>query len=209
LQQERAVVTRTMIVNGAARVFEKHGYGDASLADVATEAGVTKGALYFHFKTKEELAQTLIAEQHRMVSDSAQKIVQGKQSSLQKLVLITRDFARQLIAESIVRAGMKLTLDAPAFGQVVTQPYLDWMDTVAHLIRLAQEEGDVRPELDSDAFGRFFPASFTGVQMVSNILTERADVELRVQQMWLFLLPALLARPNDTPESFLAALDSL
>ena len=102
---------------------------------------------------------------------------------------------------------MKLTLDAPAFGQVVTQPYLDWMDTVAHLIRVAQDEGDVRPGLDADAFGRFFPATFTGVQMVSNILTQREDVEERVQQMWTFLLPALLTCPGDATDSVLAALE--
>lgn len=207
MQQERAVVTRTQIINGAARVFEAHGYGDASLADVAAEAGVTKGALYFHFKTKEDLAQTLIAEQHKLVSASALTIMEKDFSSLEKLILVSRDFGRQLVAEPIVRAGIKLTLDAPAFGQVVTQPYLDWMDTVAHLIRLAQDAGEVRPELDASAFGRFFPAAFTGVQMVSNILTGRQDVEERIQQIWTFLLPALLARPEDTPESVLAALD--
>ena len=68
-QQERARVTRATVIEGAARTFERLGYGNASLTDIAETAAVTKGALYFHFKSKEELAKAVIDEQHARVRE--------------------------------------------------------------------------------------------------------------------------------------------
>ena len=48
VQQARAQATRDAIVLGAAKVFERNGYGLASISDIAAASSVTKGALYFH-----------------------------------------------------------------------------------------------------------------------------------------------------------------
>lgn len=56
-QQERAVRTRRAVLEAAATVFADHGYTAATVADILKTAGVTKGALYFHFDSKEALAR--------------------------------------------------------------------------------------------------------------------------------------------------------
>ena len=75
--QDRAKATRGAIVVGAAAVFEEHGYGSASLTQVSETAGVTKGALYFHFQSKEDLARAVIEEQHRIVVAESESILAG------------------------------------------------------------------------------------------------------------------------------------
>ena len=60
LKQVRAEQTRDAIVRGAAEAFDKHGFVGATLGDVTTYAEVTKGAVYFHFRSKEELARAVI-----------------------------------------------------------------------------------------------------------------------------------------------------
>src|SRR5689334_12795925 len=62
-RQDRAERTRTAILDAAAAVFDERGFSGASLSDILTKAGVTKGALYFHFSSKEELARAVIEEQ--------------------------------------------------------------------------------------------------------------------------------------------------
>lgn len=52
-QQARAINTRALILEGAAQVFEERGYLGTRLDDVADQIGLTKGALYFHFRSKE------------------------------------------------------------------------------------------------------------------------------------------------------------
>ncbi len=63
--QERAIRTRQNIMLAAATVFNERGYKAATIADILTTAGVTKGALYFHFPSKDDLAQEVLATQNR------------------------------------------------------------------------------------------------------------------------------------------------
>jgi TetR/AcrR family acrAB operon transcriptional repressor len=57
--KEDALETRTAIVDAAVRVFSIKGVADTSLADIAKEAGVTRGAIYWHFANKADLLNTL------------------------------------------------------------------------------------------------------------------------------------------------------
>jgi AcrR family transcriptional regulator len=52
--------TRTRIQNVALRLFNDNGYEATSLREIADAIGVTKAALYYHFKTKEEIVTSLI-----------------------------------------------------------------------------------------------------------------------------------------------------
>ncbi len=62
-QQERAVRTRRAILTAAGEVFDEVGYEAATISAILHRAEVTKGALYFHFSSKEELAQAVLAQQ--------------------------------------------------------------------------------------------------------------------------------------------------
>lgn len=64
-QQERAVRTRRAVLEAAATVFAERGYAAATIAEILRRAGVTKGALYFHFGSKAALARGVLQEQLR------------------------------------------------------------------------------------------------------------------------------------------------
>ncbi|MFC5476128.1 TetR family transcriptional regulator [Paraherbaspirillum soli] len=53
--KEDALETRSSILDAAVDVFHSHGVSQTSLADIATAAGVTRGAIYWHFKNKSDL----------------------------------------------------------------------------------------------------------------------------------------------------------
>ncbi|WP_409306458.1 multidrug efflux transporter transcriptional repressor AcrR [Pectobacterium sp. B1J-3] len=53
--KQQAQETRRHIVDTALRMFSEHGVSATSLADIAAAAGVTRGAIYWHFKNKAEL----------------------------------------------------------------------------------------------------------------------------------------------------------
>src|SRR5262245_37120672 len=52
--------TRSRIQEVALRLFNENGYEATSLREIADEIGVTKAALYYHFKTKEEIVTSLV-----------------------------------------------------------------------------------------------------------------------------------------------------
>jgi TetR/AcrR family transcriptional regulator, acrAB operon repressor len=58
--KEDALATREQLLDAAERVFRARGVGRTSLAEVADDAGVTRGAIYWHFKDKADLFQALV-----------------------------------------------------------------------------------------------------------------------------------------------------
>ena len=191
--QDRAKATRDAILAGAASVFEEMGYGRASLSQVAERAGVTKGALYFHFPSKEDLARAVITEQHGYITADNAAVLQLDLPPLESMIVLCRRFAWHLLQEPIVRAGTRLTLEASLFLQDVRQSYDDWADIMARLAVAAQKDGQIRKEVDAPAFGRLVVSALVGVQITSAVLTARADLLQRVEQMWALMLPGVVS----------------
>ncbi|MEU5711657.1 MULTISPECIES: helix-turn-helix domain-containing protein [Streptomyces] len=57
--REKAARTRSLLISSAAAVFDQEGYERAKLATIAADVGVSRGALYFHFPSKEALAEAV------------------------------------------------------------------------------------------------------------------------------------------------------
>lgn len=190
--QDRAKATREAIIVGAAVIFEKHGYGSASLSQVSDAAKVTKGALYFHFKSKEDLARAVIEEQHRLVVAESAGVLAEQYPALPTMILMCRRFGLKLVHDPVVRAGIRLTMEASTFGMPTRGLYEEWMTTMEQLTNQAKAENQIRSSVGSAALARYIVASFTGVQMVSEVLSNRADLMPRIHEMWDLLLPGIM-----------------
>lgn len=59
-QAERRADTRAALLESAARGLSRHGYGNLTLEQVASDAGYTRGALYHQFNGKEDLALAVV-----------------------------------------------------------------------------------------------------------------------------------------------------
>ncbi|MFC9764237.1 ScbR family autoregulator-binding transcription factor [Rhodococcus jostii] len=192
VQQQRAAVTRAQIVRGAAEMFDKSGFEGASLVEILEAAGMTKGALYFHFRSKEDLARHIIAEQHRISISAVQAIAAQEASAIEQIVMLCHEMARQIVQDPIVRAGIRITLELSADDRGPAGPYLDWIAACQGLAARAVAEGDLVDTIDPPTFARFVIGAFTGVQTVSQVLAHRVDLEQRVDEMWGFLLPGIM-----------------
>ncbi|PTR25001.1 TetR family transcriptional regulator [Rhodococcus sp. OK519] len=192
LKQERAIATRKEIVRAAATRFDETGYERASLAEIVELSGFTKGALYFHFKSKDDLAAAIIDEQHAISMNAVTAIRATNAPALEQVVMLSYEMGREITEDPVVRAGIRLTLEMSAEAGPST-PYQDWIEGLRHVFGAAIEEGDVSDTLDPAELARYFVAAFTGVQLVSNVLTRREDLGARLDQMLLFILSAIVA----------------
>lgn len=64
----------------------------------------------------------------------------------------------------------------------------------------------IRRGIDPETLARLIVASFTGVQMVSNVRTGRQDVMDRIKEMWEILLPGIIDQPSGAEIRRLTAL---
>jgi AcrR family transcriptional regulator len=60
MRYKKSAVSSQQIVEAAIRVLARQGYARSSLMDIAREAGMSKGAVHYHFPTKEALIQVVL-----------------------------------------------------------------------------------------------------------------------------------------------------
>ncbi|RSM75106.1 TetR/AcrR family transcriptional regulator [Kibdelosporangium aridum] len=187
-KQERAERTRTTILDAAAKVFDLRGFVGASLSDILAEAGVTKGALYFHFASKEELAHALIDEQFAVW----QPLENGDKLGLQHVIDLTHSMARNLQENIRVRASIRLVIEQGTFADPSPEPYLQWINVIREQLDQSQQRGDIRKDVNTVDVATFVVGAFSGLQMSSQVLTDRKDLPERVANMWRYVLPSLV-----------------
>ncbi|WP_426565375.1 ScbR family autoregulator-binding transcription factor [Angustibacter sp. McL0619] len=187
-QHPRAQATRQGILEAAARVFDEMGYDAATISDVVATAGCTRGALYFHFPSKEAVADAIIAEQGSWLAD----VGEGTGSPVQVIVDGSYAFAAGLREDVMLRASIRLTVQTGTFDGRTAQAYRVWADAVHRLLRSARAQGHLRQGRGLGAVAECLTASITGIQLTSEALTDRQDLEKRLYLFWRLVLPSVL-----------------
>ncbi|GAB3528855.1 ScbR family autoregulator-binding transcription factor [Arthrobacter monumenti] len=199
-QQARAQITRKSIIDGAAKVFLDVGYAHTTMAQVAASAGVTKGALYFHFDSKQALARAVIDENLTATTAIGMRVLSGGYCALESLVRISAGVA-ELTENPLTRAAVRLTMENSklVFGEEI--PHEDWIKTCENLIQRAIAEGSIRPDIDASVLAGFLVSAHTGVDTVTGMVPAREDVLLRLEEMWKMVLPGIV--PPEKQAEFL------
>jgi TetR/AcrR family transcriptional regulator, cholesterol catabolism regulator len=83
--EKRKRLTQKAIVDTAAELFARDGFGATSLDDIATMLGATKGALYYHVKNKEEILRLIYLTVLTASEDPLHHIVEAELTPLEKL----------------------------------------------------------------------------------------------------------------------------
>ncbi|MCP3819191.1 TetR/AcrR family transcriptional regulator [Streptomyces sp. A3M-1-3] len=205
-KQERAIQTRKEILQAAAVVFDGSGFAGASIKRILGEAGVTAGALYFHFKSKEDLARAIMNAQPDSI------IPWLRSEGLQRLVDTTLVWAHQLQTDVVLRAGVRLTSEQGSFGVRDVTPYQDWSRILTDCLRVAVEKGELQAGVEPAELAEFVVEACTGMQTYSAVASDaRADLADRVVRMWRLLMPGIavptvIARTEVNPSRAKAAI---
>jgi len=192
-RQQRAVAARAAILDAAAGEFDERGYLGTSMDAVAERAGLTKGALYFHFTSKADLAGAVIARQHEVSRRYGEAAAARGTTPLEVLMWMSQGLASQMIHETVVSAGIRLSTEAATADVARQDPYADWIAVVTDLVRQGIDAGEVDPAWDPELVGRVVIPAYTGVQTVSDVLADRADLYVRLRELWTVLLAAIVS----------------
>jgi len=77
--------TKRAIFEAAIKIFSNSGYDGATMDDIALSAGVAKGTLYYHFKSKEEIFRYIITEGMNVIKESIEEETEREEDPLDKL----------------------------------------------------------------------------------------------------------------------------
>ena len=114
-------VKRAQILDGAKRCFMQVGFEAASMNDITTEAGVSKGTLYVYFKDKEDLFKELIDREKSAVMGAARKELEKPGSMAEQLHRFGAYVTSRLTSEEVIRAQRMVLGIAERMPEVATR----------------------------------------------------------------------------------------
>jgi AcrR family transcriptional regulator len=184
--QQRAVRTRAAILDAAARVFAHRGYEGTSFADLIAESGLTKGAFYFHFSSKEQLALETIRHKQQELIDAMASDVPAHAAGIDRLSALLRARARALERDDalwcVLRLGTELgSTSGPSseYSRLNEWP----IELFSQLIREGQQNGTVRADLDPRATAELVYASVIGMDTLALQLSGGTDLAARTEHL--------------------------
>ncbi|MET9295190.1 ScbR family autoregulator-binding transcription factor [Streptomyces sp. NPDC003077] len=196
-RQERAIRTRNAVLEAAAAVFAEHGYESATIVQILEQAKVTKGALYFHFASKEDLARGVL--DHAVTEPPPDHPIK-----VQTFVDMGLLLAHRLPREPLLRGAARIAADQSAqrfFGW----PWQDWVKLTAQQLSAAKDQGEVLPHVDPEQIAQAMVGAFTGTQLMAQAMTQMADFAERVSFLYGLVLPSIavpgvLGQVDTSPE---------
>ncbi|RAL30927.1 TetR/AcrR family transcriptional regulator [Rhodococcus sp. AQ5-07] len=178
--QDRAVRTREAIIAVAAKHFDTDGYGDTSINTISHTGKFAKGAMYYHFPSKEAIAEHLISDWNRTVNESISKALAASPSGTagEKLTAIFTSLAHQITENTNLRAGMKLTLE-PTINNGAA--FAHWVDAISGIIETAITEGELTDTPTTHRLAWNLCAGTIGAANASATLREDVDLATRIE----------------------------
>src|SRR5437899_6505155 len=98
-RKEKQAHTRECLMHSAAKVFAQRGLEQASIDEVADDAGFTKGAFYANFKNKEELFLAMLDERFAEKVEDVERVLDGGGTESEKAVRAGDDFTQMMSAD--------------------------------------------------------------------------------------------------------------
>ncbi|MER7056830.1 MULTISPECIES: ScbR family autoregulator-binding transcription factor [unclassified Streptomyces] len=190
--QARSERTRRRLVRAGARMFDRNGYASASLEQIADAAGVTKGALYFHFASKDGLADAVQEQAHAVLRDFVHRQREAGVPAVQSLIDTSHWLTRVLHEDPVVRAGLRITDECTGRQPPVADVRQAWTSEVLRLVTRARKAGELREHLGAQGPETALSAAVCGLAVLSGAGEHPDGPGLRVAALWEFLLPALV-----------------
>jgi AcrR family transcriptional regulator len=183
-------VTRDTILDAAFQEIHRHGFQSASLANILAHTGLTKGALYHHFPTKDALGLAVVDEVVREGLDAMVFApLRESDEPFEALLEILRRKGERSDIES-VSLGCPLNnlmqemspLDT-AFKRRLNGILKTWQDSVADALTRARDQGRLRRDVDCRAAALFIVSSWEGCVGVAKNMQSVKDLRLCMKQL--------------------------
>ena len=190
---------RQEITEAAIRVIARLGWAEASIDEIMREAGFSRGLASYHFKDKTELLSAVLSRCHEFYDETIALAVAGSDDQLEQLRLSLRtalQLARENPAPYLV--FLHFAADArthPELGEQLRLMYADFRQRIAAGLRVGQQRGVYRPDLDPEAAAALLTGTLVGVALQYLIDPLGYPFERTASAVEQFLLSALTGVP--------------
>ena len=135
--------TRRHIVERCAVVFDQRGFRGATLSEMVTATGLTRGAFYFHFDSKDSLAGAIVEQQATAWPQLLQAASRTEPDPMRRLIRLVFASAALFQTDVVVRAASRLASEKALIEQKLPEIYHWWVHTTHDLLDEADSAGQL------------------------------------------------------------------
>jgi AcrR family transcriptional regulator len=198
-RQVRSEVTRRRILDAAIEVFGEVGYAAAAWGTIIERTGMTKGALYHHFDSKESLASAIIEEGSHTVLAAFRNVCGSSSPALENMIHGTFTIAEVLTSDKMARAAEQLAAALSGFNDAAARFGADLAELMAEQARRAAAEGDLRPDIEPTVVSESLVGAVLGMRLLYNAIPDEGPevggfggaFAERIGQIWTLLLAGI------------------
>jgi TetR/AcrR family acrAB operon transcriptional repressor len=178
-----ALKTRSDVLKSAMKVFLAKGYSQTSLADIAKNAGYTRGAVYWHFEDKSEILEILVSKFHDRFLYKQAEILPSALDPIQKVTEMININFLELYRNKEFRDFIELTwfkteIDQHAGllqGKVAITKIFN--DTITRLFREAAQAGTLKEEIDPEIAALTISSLINGIYRGYFVMADKLQSE--------------------------------
>ena len=140
---------RTQLLDAAARVFAAKGYSGTKIQDIVREAGLSTGAVYGRFRSKDELLREAVIAQRNRFAQGSMPPGMRVAELIERLAALSD--APLADAEAVRLEAFVTARREPDVAEAVAEAQRDWRAAVQPLVDKAMADGTVAADVDPEA----------------------------------------------------------
>ena len=191
MRQERATRTRQLLVRQAAEAFAVSGYQGASVVGIARAAGVSAGALHFHFPSKHTLSNAVREAGIPALRKLVLHLGTRRGEPLQQLIDLSQLVVAWLARDATVRTAVRMHRELPTAPPGCADFCALWLHEMRSLTAIATREGQVRPGLAPGDVDELVAAVTVGAELLAGP-RGRCRTVTEVAASWRLILPGMV-----------------
>lgn len=171
--KEESLITRENVLTAALQAFSQHGFTATRLEDIAQAAKVTRGAIYHHFGSKEELYKALVTERSTGINELAEEIVSQGGTPTEILRRLLVSLFKYLEQDEEYRALLELTVSKVELSEglesITRDTIMGRRQLAAYfqeLLRQGIQAGEIRSNLPVESAAFALVSFMNGVGLI-------------------------------------------
>ena len=195
--QQRSEETRSNILDASIHLFATQGFERTTVSEICEQAGVSKGAFFHHFPTKQDVFMQVLENWLAALDVQLKTLIESSSSVSDGLVQMAA-IGREVFNQSNGQLGMFLEFweqsrHDPEVWKVTVAPYRKYTQLFASYLRKGIEEGTIEP-VDPDVAARTIVAMAVGFLLQNLMDPQGTDWENTVADSMNMLLNGLKRR---------------
>lgn len=185
-KQARSEHTRLLLLDAAAELLRREGYAATSMVDIAREAGVTKGGLYFHFTSKDEICDGVQEVAVAVLHTHVEREPTLQAPALDRLTDLGRALMGWLATEAAVGASFRMAREMGAKDARFIRFAQAWVAQVHQYVEAARGAGELGIDMPSDEVALLAAVTLVGLEAVAatSTITTGADLARKLTDLW-------------------------